>query len=351
MDYLSKTNVNETIYNTSISNSTTYSSDVFFRNESDLDKYKNEHDTAVSVIFYFNMTERVISFCGVLLNLTTIIILMSLKGSLKTQLKLIMSLAISDSLIAIFHCLLTFYNFPNAWKLFRNLFATNWTKPNILKTVFAFIYTATQFAGLGTMFAISVDILIKVRKPLRYKTLMSKRRGNIIVTCLWLVPSFLLAAVALLFFQLGNLNITIFVIFGSVFYCLFCQLFFFIFLTIYIIILCSVKSFIHRQPSRSRRTITKTAVTFFLIIVTYFICILPSIWIFLLIFTNVVDSLSDLVVIMNIVSFVYTLNTVLDPLIYAYRIQEINIRYETLFRRICRCVRTDSDGFNLGRNN
>ncbi|XP_045172357.1 hydroxycarboxylic acid receptor 3-like [Mercenaria mercenaria] len=346
MDFLSDTNVNETICNTSISNNTTSLSDVFFRNESDLDKYRNEYDTAVSVIFYFNMTERVISFCGVLLNLATIIILMSLKGSLKTQLKLIMSLAISDSLIALFHFLLTFYNFPNAWKLFRNLFVTTWTKPNIPKTVFAFIYTTTQFAGLGTMFAISVDILIKVQKPFRYKTLMSKRRGNIIVTCLWLVPSFLLAVVALLLFQFGNLNISILVLFGSVFYCFLCLLFFFIFLIIYTIILCSVKSFIHRQPSRSRHTIKKTAITFFLIIATYFICILPSIWIFLLIFTNVVDSLSDLVVIINIVSCVYTLNTVLDPVIYAYRIQEINNRYETLFRR-CRCIQTDLDGFNL----
>ncbi|XP_053374819.1 adrenocorticotropic hormone receptor-like [Mercenaria mercenaria] len=350
MDYLSETNFNETICNTGICNNTSNSSDVFFRNESILDKYRNEYDTAVSVIFYFNMTERVISFGGILLNLATIIILMSLKKSPKTQLKLIMSLAISDSLIALFHFLLSFFNFPNAWKFFRNLIGTTWPKPNNPKTVFAFIYTTTQFAGLGTMFAISVDILIKVRKPLRYKTLMSKRRGNIIVTCLWLVPSFLLAAVALLLSQFGNLDITILFIFGSVFYCLFCLLFFFIFLTIYTIILCSVKSFMHRLPSRSRHTITKTAVTFFLIIVTYFICILPSIWIFLLIFTNVIVSLSDLVLIMNIISCVYTLNTVLDPVIYAYRIPEINIRYKTLYRRICRCVRTDTNGVNLDYN-
>jgi hypothetical protein len=194
----------------------------------------------------------------------------------------------------------------------------------------AFLYTTSQFAGLGTMCAITVAIFIKVRKPLRYRILMSQSRGNIITICTWLVPSSLLLSLCFLSVYHNDIALLtrIFVL-GNVLYCVLCLLSFFICMPIYISIFCSIRSFMHRQPSSYRHKTTKAAVTFFLIMATYFICIIPVIIFVIIIATDLSyreDSLAR-----DVASCLYILNTVLDPVIYATRIPELKARYKRLF--------------------
>jgi hypothetical protein len=190
------------------------------------------------------------------------------------------------------------------------------------------------------MCAITVDIFIKMRKPLRYKILMSKRRGNIIIPCLWGIPILLLLTLSV--FAVYQFNITLLsymYMYGSILYCVICLIFFFICMPIYISIFCTIRSFMLRQPSAYRHSTKKTAITFLLIMATYFICILPNIA-FVLIFTANL-SYQERMLALDVASCLYTLNTVLDPIIYATRIPEIRTRYKRFCNTMHPCIRHD----------
>lgn len=214
-------------------------------------------------------TERILSFLGLILNVSTIIILMSMKGSLKTQFKLIASLAISDFLLGALHFIQTFYIFPIA---FSPYVVTN--EIDLIQMLLSFLYTTAQYAGLGTMCTIAVDIFLKVKKPFRYRKLMSKKRGNIIITCLWLIPALLLFATTFILYSMNNLDTisTIAVpVLGSLVYCFLCLLFFFIFIAIYSVIFYSVRVSMNKPHRSNRRNTTKIAVTFFFILISFFV--------------------------------------------------------------------------------
>jgi hypothetical protein len=184
------------------------------------------------------------------------------------------------------------------------------------------------------MCAITVDIFIKVRKPLRYKTLMSKRRGNIIITCLWCIPILLLLSL-LVVTDLNHINILMLFLLGSALYTILSLFYFFISIPIYIIIFCTIRSFMHRQPSSYRHSTTKTAVTFFLIMTSYFLCISPIC--VALVDRFILSGKNDL----TISRCLYLLKTVLDPMIYATRIPEIRTQYKRLCNTMNSCFRQD----------
>lgn len=311
-------------------------SDRYLCNRTDLPDCVNNHmddeprKFVPQIVVLFQM-ERILSSLGLILNVSTIVILLSMKEALKTQFKLILSLAISDFLLDALHFIQTFYFFSTIF------FPYVLTKGeiNLVKILLTFLYTTAQYAGLGTMCTIAVDILLKVRKPFRYQVLMSKKRGNIIITCLWLIPALVLFTTTIILYALNTIDFTstIYVyILGSVFYCFLCLLFFFIFIAIYSMIFYSVRVSVNKIHGSNRRNTTKMAVTFFLILISFFVCTLSGICIILIGMSDI-DSDGDLFSLS--VACLYTLNTLLDPIIYAVRIPEIRARYCAFYRGVC----------------
>lgn len=225
--------------------------------------------------------------------------------------------------------------------IFRMHILQRTTEINFVQVAFAYLYTTTQFAGLGTMCTIAVDILISVTKPFRYQIYMSKKRGNVIITCLWLVPAFVLAGIALQALRFPQFEIIVIAsvtVIVSIVYCILSLLFLFIFVTIYSIIVCTVKKTMLRSQSSLSRNTTKMAVTFFFVIISYFACMMSGMYIimyFLVEFTNEGRSLNT-EVLPDAVACVYISNTLLDPIIYAVRIPEIRTRYRIL-KHVCFC--------------
>ncbi|XP_045202073.2 melanocortin receptor 5-like [Mercenaria mercenaria] len=305
-------------------------------NDSDYNDYIYE------VSYYFNIIDIVFSLSGVILNIFMIFVLLLLKGSLKTHLKFVLSLAISDLLIALLLFASLFYHFPIGLKPFIIQ-----TAPSFLSKTFLSLYLMAQYAGLGTMLAISVDILIKIRKPLRYKFLMSKRRGNIIIICLWFVTpaAFILISFCLLAFMLNQRVDPLAVLIGaSVLFFALCVLFFVVFIILYIVIICSIRNFANKYSFRRRTSIKKAAVTFLFVLLTYFICLLPIVWL-LIPFLISKDSYPYLSV--RIVSSLYIVNTICDPIIYTLRIPEIKEKYWTIYRKMYHRGHSESAVFNL----
>lgn len=326
--FFNRTNASEK-YNTSTNTS------------SDNNIYNSVFDLAQlqETSFTFQQIERALSVCGFVLNVSAIVNLLSFKGSLKTQFKLVLSLAISHCLIDFFLFISTFYKFQDLFNLHPHL--NLWYTQSIVTLLISLLYVTAQYSGLGTMCAIAVDVLIRVKKPLRYAILMSKFRGTVIITCLWLIPAVLILTTAFIVVYYYNLSYVymsaIFVLF-SVIYCVLCLIFLFIFIIIYVLIYCTVRNLKNNALYTGRsRSNTKMAVTFFLIILTYFICIIPDITIIILPILAIKGLIIDYFLAINCVSILFILNTVIDPVLYIVRIPEIQRRYCICLQRLRQC--------------
>lgn len=78
-------------------------------NSSELFLYDNNSRDYNLTSLVLSQFERIMSLLGLILNVSTIAILVSMKEPLKTQFKLILSLAVSDCLLDAFHFIQTFY--------------------------------------------------------------------------------------------------------------------------------------------------------------------------------------------------------------------------------------------------
>jgi hypothetical protein len=168
---------------------------------------------------------------------------------------------------------------------------------------------------------------------------MSKRRGNIMIACFWVTPCLIYVAMATCLYHIPNfapVTKNMFVFFNF-FYFLCCVLFFFFFVIIYSITIYSINTFMKRQPSSYHHGIKKTAVTVCFIITSYFVFVMP---VLLIMLREVIFFLMGFE---ELVCLLYVVNTICDPLIYAFRIPEIKAQYRIIFRKLFRCKTRGGD--------
>ena len=58
-------------------------------------------------------------------------------------------------------------------------------KNGMFRFTLSALFVMVQWTGLLTMLSLVVDLLLRVKKPLQYSQLMSKKRGNTLITCIW----------------------------------------------------------------------------------------------------------------------------------------------------------------------
>jgi hypothetical protein len=285
-----------------------------------------EDKSDIMLVMYLKIIACILSGCGVIFNTIIIFILLSIKGSLKTHLKFLLSLSICDLLTGVLHVALYFKPYVCFWNIKESV-KLNF-KPDTLVLVLSSFYLIVQFATLGTMMLLSADLLIKVRYPLTYCQLLSKGKGNALTVCLWLM-AFIPVGYLVVIVQIEK-NSNSFVInvlnIGNVFQLL-SILFFVVILTFSIVSYCTIRSFVRRQPSSQDDTSRKAAVTFLALLSTYFVCLLPVLW---------ADAFYDpyrMVLVKILLQILYVLNTIFDPIIYALRIPEVQGVFNCVRRR------------------
>ena len=144
------------------------------------------------------------------------------------------------------------------------------------------VYLSLQFSGLLTLIIIAVDLFIKVRKPPHNNTIISPRRANIVICCIWLVPISVFGIV----FAIKDFSLFTYMSvqqYGSISSVIF-------FIVIYIIIFCQIRN--RKNPSASRQSVatTKAAVTMSIIVTIYILCMMSINWtMILIVYTKVVE--------------------------------------------------------------
>ena len=273
----------------------------------------------------------IIGTVGTILNATTLIVLVSRKDPLKVRLKLLLSLCLSDLLIA---CLSTIYYdvcFYNVWIRFficDGHEIDGGLTTRCVKFILGDIYTLAQYAGLGTMFAISVDLLYSVRNPLKYSQWNTSRRGFILVFFLWIIPFVVQLVFSIMTKYTRAKEEDLLLEFVVWSYTKAEELFFVIstlsllaFVIIYVIIFCSIRQKFVTSPSSKIRSLRKAAITMFMIVATYALCMVPLLWIFISQF--IFPDYDNQLLLSHVFRLVYMCNTVFDPIIYSIRIPEV----------------------------
>ena len=198
---------------------------------------------------------------------------------------------------------------------------------------------------LLTLMIIAVDLLIKLKKPLHYNTIVTPRRANIVICCIWLVPISVFGIVFAIkeFYLFTYVSVQQYGSIGSVIF----------FIVIYNIIFCQIRK--RKNPSASRQSIatTKAAVTMLIIVTVYILCMMPMNWtMILIVYTQVVElSPRNMFTLGYILQFLYVFNTIADPIVFGVRIPEIRQQYAKLYwtifpRRRCRIQQPTSSTSN-----
>ena len=292
----------------------------------------------------FNTVEVVIASLGIVLSLACIILLLVNKNKLQTRLKLLISLLVCDFIMAVLHIIRPFYYFDSIWftdflkiDQTEKYFAQTFDIYDLLRILCSDIYFTTQIAALVTMLALAVDILILVRLPLKYDQLMSKRRGNILILSIWL-GSFVFVLIFRLIVELDWFRVIdvtwssspmkeyVHFVYGG--FQVLSNVCFLVFVILYLVIYVEIRKLMVRSPSRETRSSVKAAVTMVIILVAYVVCMMPATWVVLVgVITRNSRLFRKLIVISRCL---YVANSVCDPLIYAFRLPEIQNRFKMI---------------------
>eukprot|EP00794_Sanderia_malayensis_P020208 gene20208-22184_t len=121
-----------------------------------------------------------LSSLTLLLNLVEVVILARRHSSLKPYEKLLLSLAFSDLLVAIYVLNVKIYDY-----LIDHEY--------LLKETFAIRLVFSMFISISNSFAIAIDRLLAVKYPIKHRIWMTNRRMNVIIIILWLVCLIIMA--------------------------------------------------------------------------------------------------------------------------------------------------------------
>lgn len=297
----------------------------------------------------FSVVEIVIASFGAVLNIVTIVIILSIYGKLKTKMKLLLSLLVCDFMLSVLHIVLPLYYFDSVWVTdyldydvtvaqMEKYFAQSFGFHDFLKILCSDLYFTAQIVGLIIMLALAVDILILVKYPLQYESLTSNRRGNILLLSVWSggVAFVLIFRVIVELDWFGVIDVTwssyplkdyVHYVYGA--FQALSNICFLVFIVLYLVIYIEIRKLIARSPTAESRDTVKATVTMVLILVTYLIFMMPASWVVL---AGVISGNSGLFRKLVVISRgFYVANSVCDPLLYAIRIPDVQQRYRSLF--------------------
>ena len=298
--------------------------------------------TTIDEIFFdirvFRIIHYVLGSLGSLLNVGTLIALFKNTSHIP-QLTFLASLSLSDMIIAL---LSTFYYdvcFESVWLFYDRCNTLGGVHNSSLESKYVrytlgLIYTMSQCAGILTLYAISIDILCAVSKPLYYKQCNICIRAKWLVVSIWLL-SFLAVCVEG-FITMYPFNITfqeqrtltpfrpLLMIFSS--------LSLLPFVIMYSITIYKIWRHVTNSPSRQSRNMKKAAITLILIIGSYFLCMTPAVWVLILALKSRSIDFYTIITFLHVFHALYVCNTVLDPLVYALRIPEVRQYFKKFLR-------------------
>lgn len=275
---------------------------------------------ALSTIFMFmrifESTVLLISSTGVILNVLTCIAMIRGNTGFTSRLKITLSLTVSDLMLS----------------LIGTVRAIQFTDMDIgNKKPYKIAQSIAYLSGTFNLVALGVDLLIAVCVPLKYKIIMSKGKGNLLVATVWIASVAMTAVSGYLQFGLEQCEVIWKTGCLALTFSVFSVLGLLVIVVIYTIVFCSLRK---RMPGSTRsRSNKKAAITLFLIVLTYFLFVLPRTSMELLVnvvkFRHVDDTTIFYVLILLTDIFIF-INSVCDPLIYSKRLPEVQkfFRYD-----------------------
>ena len=299
--------------------------------------FNMDDDVWVDLTKIFDTILFCLACAAVIFNLLNVWAIISAKLHLKMTYRLVISLSLSDVVIALVFCI----------TYISKKYLVGETK-TIVDMILFNIYHIGSMACVLTLTAVSADLFVQNILPYKYSTL--HQVFKIFLAISWIVPIFLTEGVQVgvtlsnkwnnetfldTYFRvrdnsLGYINFSLAVI---------CLL---IIIGLNLKTLRSVYKLLKRSPQEGQ-SLKKSAITILAIVVTYVLFYLPT-WIvgilFVLHFRFRVLVLQSLTIsqrsfLIAIFSQLKILNSLSDPLIYAFRISVIRKHYTKLLRLKC----------------
>ena len=291
---------------------------------------------------------------GVLANTISLIAIMKIRKSLTSYLRIVISLLMSDLLVAL--SLLAYFVSTILLPLYRPGYGP-W-QPRVTSRCTFMVIKAVNTMGLNVillnLMAMAINHYVAILQPFQLHILLSRTRTNIMIFILWGIA--LIAGFSDFFSPIGELDEFFywqwkfnycefiwltkyqeeFITFAIALVCLVSMLF------IYLRILFEVRYKSNQEiVARRSNSNTKAVITTFFILVSFAVCWLPLCMfnIVLIIVTRGGDSggyLKPLIPYLGIIEEYFydliLLNTLCDPLIYGVRIKEVRRGYRLLFK-------------------
>ena len=285
------------------------------------------HNTNVesNVIQLFGIMKIVLACSGFILNVLNIILLHRTRQPIRPSMRLIRSLNITDFLLSI-EVILFFSIKTGPSELIH-----------CIKFLLKSFETLNVLVVLFTLLLIAGDQCTATMKPIQYKQIVTMRKTNIALACIWLFGVIIVLLGTLL--STENRDTIHEIRFSScfrikrqftfVFNSSLCVLTFPVYMVIYIVIYINIQKLSSRDSLRGRKLSTKKATITTIILIFPFILVYVPCAVYILvvsIFDWTIDWPFE-----SIFMVLVALHTNSDPIICALRFQELKNGYKAMF--------------------
>ena len=268
------------------------------------------------------------------INMVNILVITPTKLRKRLSYRLVINLSVSDAILDL--VLVIYVRTLNA--------GMAWTLTNF--HIILCIYQICGLISLWTLICMSLELFLRMMYPLKYIRLAQMKLFRGIILFIWIISviPFIMIDMAVAVFTASS-NETIFhravaddfspSCINSV--CAVSGLL--VLLTLYALIFRDI--FLFKERLRTIRiSLKKSAVTISFVILTYFLCFLPM-WVFtfiqMIVGTHLAMINDTALTIECLCDILYALNTLFDPVIYAFRIPIIRSTYAMLWKKSKSC--------------